>query len=395
VRIAVITQYFPNSAQPWAGHSAYQTLRVLARTHDVQVFYPESRYPAFLTPKSRTYGALDPEYQPAGVKTKYIPYTALPLISRPLNGWLMYRALLPHVRSYSPDIILNYVIYPDGYAAVRIAQKLNVPVVLTAIGSDLNRISDSVCARHTKYALQHASYTTTVSGDLLNTARKLGADPARSSAILNGCDTSIFHPADRQAAREELNVPADAEAVVYVGRLDLRKGLLELVQAVAQLSKARPALHCYLVGDGSDKPALEAAIHEHGAESHIHFVPACLTAGVARWMTAADLVTLPSYNEGCPNVVIEALASGRPVVATRVGGIPELVDDACGRLVPPRDIDALRAALKDVLDTSWHPNTIGARYDKSWQDVSSELEQVLSRTLDDTFRQRGSVPTRS
>ncbi|MBS1815511.1 MAG: glycosyltransferase [Acidobacteria bacterium] len=380
MKIAVITQYFPNSAQQWAGHSAYQTLRLLARKHSVRVFYPESRYPTLLTPKSRTHGRLDPNFQPDGVETTYIPYTALPLISRPLNGWLISQTLLPHVRTYAPDIILNYVVYPDGYAAVRIGQKLNIPVVLTAIGSDLNRISDAMCARHTKYALQHAAYTTTVSNDLLRTAHKLGANFDRSSAILNGCNTSIFHPMDRQIAREQLQVSLDTEVVVYVGRLDIRKGLVELVDSIAQLRDQRPSLHCYLVGDGPDKSLLETAIRTRNIGSQVHFVPACMTSRVAQWMAAADLITLPSYNEGCPNVVIEALSSGRPVVATHVGGIPELVDNACGRLILPRDVKTLQTALNEVLNTAWNAEEIGARFHRSWQDVADELENVLEKT---------------
>src|SRR6185295_8624778 len=102
--------------------------------------------------------------------------------------------------------ILSYVIYPDGYAAVRIGHELGVPVVTTAIGSDLNRISGRLVAHHTRQALREATRTTTVSADLLVTARRLGADPARSTAITNGCDTSVFHPRDRQQARAVLQL---------------------------------------------------------------------------------------------------------------------------------------------------------------------------------------------
>ena len=99
-------------------------------------------------------------------------------------------------------------------------------------------------------------------------------------------------------------------------------------------------------------------------------------------MAAADLVTLPSYREGCPNVVIEALASGRPVVATDVGGIPELMDGASGELVPARDAEALSAALDRVLGQPWDPRAISTRHSRSWSDVSNDVEAILRRTLD-------------
>jgi glycosyltransferase involved in cell wall biosynthesis len=334
-----------------------------------------------LTPKSRTYAGLDPSYRHRGMDTRYIAYRALPVVSRPFNGWVISRKLLAAVKEYAPEVILSYVVYPDGYAAVRIGKQLGVPVVLTAIGSDLNRISDRLTARHTRYALRHATWTTTVSGDLLKTARRMGANPLHSTAILNGCDTSIFHPRDRQQARETLQVPSDAEVIVYVGRMDVRKGLAELIAAAASLRDQRPRLRCYLVGEGADKPALMELVNKHQAQQEVFFVASCPTERVAQWMAAADLVTLPSYKEGCPNVVIEALASGRPVVATSVGGIPELMDDRSGRLIPPQDVDSLAAALNEVLGGRWDPSELARHHARSWADAAKELDSVMEQAV--------------
>jgi glycosyltransferase involved in cell wall biosynthesis len=95
-------------------------------------------------------------------------------------------------------------------------------------------------------------------------------------------------------------------------------------------------------------------------------------------MAAANLVTLPSYMEGCPNVVLEALACGRPVVATHVGGIPEIMNGECGRLVPPRDPAALAQALASVLDSSWDASAISARGSRSWNAVAGELLEIFA-----------------
>lgn len=381
MKIAVLTQYWPSSVQPWAGHSAYQTVRVLAQRHDVRVFYPESRYPRLLTPRSRTHAALNADWQPAGVATEYIPYPTLPWIGRPLNGWMIARHLRERVRAWKPDVVLSYVVYPDGYAAVRVAQHIGAPSVLVAIGSDLNRIPGRLVERHTRRALLEATVTTTVSGDLARTAVRLGAPGNRTVPILNGCDTGVFHPRPREAAREALNIAQDEKVVVYVGRLDLRKGLAELVEATARLRQTRPEAHTYLVGEGPDRPALESLVARHSVSQGVHFIPATRTEGVAQWMAAADLVTLPSYKEGCPNVVIEALASGRPVVATNVGGIPELMDDGSGRLIPPQDPLALASALEQVLYTEWDAAALASRHSRSWVDVAADLESVLVRAI--------------
>ena len=378
LRIAVLTQYFPTSAQPWAGHSAYQTLRPLSQLCDLHVFYPEARYPTWLTPAGARRPALDRSWSPPDVPATYLPYPLLPVISRPFNGWLMSRRLLPPVRAFAPDLILNYVVYPDGFAALRIARALKVPLVLTAIGSDLNRMSDRFVAALTRFTLRHADRTTTVSGDLRRTAIRLGAPAERTQAILNGCDTSVFHPRNREQARQALSLDPSAEIIVYVGRLDVRKGLVELIEAMAQLRQTRPAARCYLIGDGPDKPILLSAIARHNLAAQVTLVPSCPTEGVARWMAAADLVTLPSYREGCPNVVLEALAAGRPVVATNVGGIPELMDETCGRLIPDHDAPALAHALDEVLTQSWSAEAISSRHSRSWHNVAQDLHQLLT-----------------
>ena len=376
LKIAVITKYFPTSEHPWAGHSNYQTLRYLAQWNEVKVFYPEIRYPRWLAPAVGV-NSLDGSYRPGGVEVEYIPFPALPGVSRPLNGWMAARRVLPQVRRFGPDVILNYVIYPDGFAALQVGRALRVPVVVTAIGSDLNRISDPLCRVLTQKTLRESDAVVTVSRDLRKTAISLGARVERSHAILNGCDTSIFYSMDKSEARSGLGIDAAEEVVVYVGRIDFKKGLRELVEAVVSLHGRRPRLRCYLVGDGSDETALRELIAKNDSNGYVQIVPPCNTEGVALWMAAADVVTLPSYNEGCPNVVIEALAAGRPVVASDVGGIPELMDETSGRMVPAKDTRALAMALDEALAMDWPADEIARRHQRGWAEVAADVQGVL------------------
>ena len=105
----------------------------------------------------------------------------------------------------------------------------------------------------------------------------------------------------------------------------------------------------------------------------------CDAAGIAQWMRAADVFCLPSYSEGCPNVVVEALACGRPLVATNVGGIPELVNDASGLLTPPRDAAALRESLDRALSRPWDSAEIARASTRSWDSVAAETLAVCRR----------------
>lgn len=377
MRIAVVTRYFPSSAEPWQGRSAYQTLRVIARQADVQVFFPNAAYPAWLKPRSRSYDKLDASFSPPDVMASYHDYPALPLISRPMNGWMAARVLLPYVRDFAPDLILSCFLYPDGYAALKIGKALSVPVVAMSIGSDINRIGDPISALLTRTVLREADSVVTVSGDLRTKAVDMGAPAEKTRAIVNGCDLSVFHVKDRLEARQRLRIDPELEAVVYIGRMDVKKGLRELVEAAAALHAERPNLHVYMVGEGPDRPLIDSAIQARNAASYLHALPGCAADEVAVWMAAADLVTLPSYMEGCPNVVLEALACGRPVVATNVGGIPEIMSSECGRLVPPRDPAALAQALASVLDATWDETEISAHGSRSWSTVAAELLEVF------------------
>ena len=377
MKIAVISRYFPSAAEPWQGRSAYQTLRVLARETDLRVFFPNATYPSLLKPRSRIYNKLDASYRPPDVEVNYYNYPALPLVSRPLNGWMVTRLLMPHIRSFAPDLIFSIFLYPDGYAALKIGSALRVPVVAMSIGSDINSIGDSFSAAHTRTVIRGVDALVTVSEDLRRKAITMGAAPERAYAVINGCDLSVFHVRNRLEARQALQIDPAWEAVVYIGRKDVKKGLRELVEAASMLHAQRPNLHVYLVGEGPDRSILDALISAKNATGYIHSLPACSFDDVSIWMAAADLVTLPSYMEGCPNVVLEALACGRPVVATNVGGIPEIMSNECGCLVPPREPVQLAQALASVLDREWDAETISAHWSRSWSTVASELHGIF------------------
>ncbi len=343
----------------------------------MRVFYPNAKYPSWLKPRSRSYDKLDAAYSPPDVRASYYNFPALPLVSRPLNGWMAARALLPHIRNFAPDLLFSFFLYPDGYAALKIGKALNVPMVAMGIGSDINRIGDPISARHTRRVLHEADFLVTVSEDLRRKALAMGAPPERTRTTVNGCDLSVFHVRNRLAARQELGVDPAAEAVVYIGRMDVKKGLRELVEAAVALHLKRPELRVYLIGEGPDKALIQRMIDANHAADYIRALPSCAFDQVAVWMAAADLVTLPSYMEGCPNVILEALACGRPVVATNVGGIPEIMSDECGQLVPPRDLSALAQAIAAVLDRTWDAAALSAHRSRSWHDVATELLEIF------------------
>lgn len=170
---------------------------------------------------------------------------------------------------------------------------------------------------------------------------------------------------------------AAAPCIVYLGRIDLKKGLSELVEAGASVRKLHPNLQIYLVGSGPDRNLIAKKIDMFDSMDYIHLQGACAPDEVPVWMAAADVVTLPSYMEGCPNVVLEALACGRPVVATAVGGIPEILNEDSGCLAAARDAGTLAQALATVLQRKIDPVTISAKNSRSWDTLASECLQLF------------------
>jgi glycosyltransferase involved in cell wall biosynthesis len=164
--------------------------------------------------------------------------------------------------------------------------------------------------------------------------------------------------------------------VLYCGRIERAKGVFELIEAFALVRRHQPDISLVLLGEGTARREAEALARPLG--DGVRFLGARPLAEVPTWIAASSLVTLPSHNEGSPNVVREALACGRPVVATSVGGIPELLDSPrLGELVPARDVSALARAILDVASRPFDAQTIAASSGGSWDDSAAALLSVL------------------
>lgn len=382
LRIALVTPMLPVAHDPTRGRYIHETARALGRLAQVKVFFQAVSYPGpGLRPRSYLYGEQDTRYRLDGIDVEAFSYPGLPVVTRGLNAWLAARALAPRVRRFGPDVMLGYWVHPDGAAALRVARRFGLPCLVGALGSDIH-VRKGVNALLTRRTIHRADALIAVSEAMRECAiHHFGAVPARVHTVLNGFDTSVFHPMEQAPLRGELGVPAAASLLVYVGRFVESKGLAELLAAFARLAARRPALHLALVGEGVMKARLGALVAASGAAGRVLMPGGLAPPQVARWINAADLLVLPSWSEGCPNAVIEALACGRPVVATDVGGTRELVKPYNGLLVPPRDVPALQAAIDSALSRRWDHAAIAARMRRSWDDVARETLDICRQVM--------------
>jgi teichuronic acid biosynthesis glycosyltransferase TuaC len=375
LKVTVVTPIFPIPAQPYRGHSEYEIVLALSKRADVSVICPFPRYPKWFQP---TYDHRHPDlsYSPPGVTTRYFEYPALPGLTRCINGLVCAKYLEAYFRERPPDVACNFWLYPEGYATVVAARRLGIPAVVGSIGSDLNRFADPVSRWLTRIAMKRATFVVTKSEHLRERAMRMGINAAKVQTIRNGCNPSVFHLGDRSAARAQLAVDNGAELVLFVGRLDTAKGIEELLKAFASLASRRPKLQLAYVGDGPGSARLRNKAKHLGLEGRVILNGPCSSQKVAQWLAAANVLALPSYSEGYPNVVIEALSCGRPVIATNVGGILELVNEDSGILIAPRDSRALAGAIEKAMQRRWDEHSISEQFRRGWDEAADELLHI-------------------
>jgi glycosyltransferase involved in cell wall biosynthesis len=389
-RIALVTPILPFPGDPTRGRFIYETAKGLAALADVRVFFQQARYPRIpgLTPRSQIYGSVGSDYRIEGLAAEAYEFPAIPGLTRGINGWIASRSLLPRARAFGPDLMLAYWVYPDGFAALQVARALRIPCVVGALGTDIH-VRSGVNIRMTRKTIAGVDALLTVSEDMRRqTIAQFGAQPERVHTVINGINTAIFYPASQNEARVALNIPLDQELILYVGRLVATKGLGELVEAVKSLVPSRPKLRLVLVGDGVMRTQLLELIAASGLTDRVILPGGLPPERVATWINASNLLTLPSWSEGYPNVVVEAVACGRPVVATDVGGTREIVNASNGILIAPRNAQLLASALEQTLDAHWDHAAIAAAMRRTWADVARDTLAVCEQVLAQENRAR-------
>lgn len=382
-RIAVVTPILPVPQDMTRGRFIYETTRALSRIADVKVFLTQAQYPraSWLKPGLHPATVAQAGHSLPGIDVETVNYPALPLVSRVSNGWVAGQRLLKPIRQFAPDIVIGYWVYPEGAGAVHAARQLGLPAVLGALGTDIND-RHGLNARLTRRALHAADRIIFVSQDMRRRAiEEYGVKPDRCATVVNGINTSVFYPQDSAACRAELGVPGDARLMVYVGRLIEAKGLRELIEATDALRQTKPSTKLVIIGEGAFKDQLKQMIQQRNLTAHVQLTGGLLPGEIAKWLNAANLLTLPSWTEGYPNVLVEALACGCPVVATQVGGIPEIVHEDCGLLCPPKQAQVLQLALDKALDRSWDRPAIAHRMGRTWDDVAGETLGICVATM--------------
>jgi teichuronic acid biosynthesis glycosyltransferase TuaC len=357
LRILFLSGLYSTPRAPWMGVGNARILHEMRQHATIKVVAPIPHQfpPIRLTARARELGELpvmdtdDDGSTLHHLRRLHVP--RLHSLQAALYATSVAVPLRRIVRQFRPDVLLSAWAYPDGTAAVALGKWLELPTVVRTMGSDINDFAQKPRRRpQIRWAMRHADCVIAVSEALGAELEKLGVSPGRIAVIPTGVDLAKFHPVARADVRRELELP-EGPLILVPSRLSREKGIHFFLEALARLD---PNTHGVLVGDGQEEDPLRAQAAQLGIAARVHFAGFQPEARMKLYYSAADLTCLPSTEEGWPDVLMESLACGCPVVASRVGGVPEIVRlTGDGATVPPADPPALAAALAASLARAW------------------------------------------
>jgi glycosyltransferase involved in cell wall biosynthesis len=354
LKILTFSLLYPNQYEPRHGIFVEQRLRKLVESGEVtaRVVAPVPWFPFKAAAFGRygRYAAVPRSEVRHDIPVLHPRFPSIPKVGMSFTPKLLARAMhsVLHdiiARGYDFDVIDAHYFYPDGVAAVMLGRHFDRPVVITARGTDINLIPDNPFARRMiLWAARRAAGLITVSSALKDRLAALGVDPSRINVLRNGVDFSVFRPGDRAALRQKLGLTGPT--LLSVGNLVPEKGHSLAIQALPLL----PDHTLLLIGSGGSEEALRNLARQTGVADRVRFIGIVPHEALSDFYTAADIFVLASLREGWPNVLLESMACGTPVVSARVGGTPEIVaDPVAGELFGERSPGALAAAVRAAI----------------------------------------------
>lgn len=280
------------------------------------------------------------------------------------------------------DLIHAHFTWSAGYVGARLKEECGIPFVVTGHGYDVYSLpfKDNEWREKIEYVLNTADHVVTVSQSNLACIQKLDVSTP-VTVIPNGFRSERFYPRDSSECRKALNLPLDKKIILTVGNLEPVKGQTHLIEAVQRVIRERKDILCVIVGAGKLRTTLKRQIRSLGLEDYVVLAGGKPHDEIATWMNACDLFVLPSLRESFGVVQIEAMACGKPVVATRNGGSEEvIISKEYGLLVDPANPEDLAEKIQIALEREWDRKAILRYIERfTWENIGKEIVDVYSR----------------
>ncbi len=407
VSVLMISLNYPRPSNPSFGawfqnqigaYTAYSNIFLLVPVHVTPSISIMMQSPGLSSKIKSLKNQLMNSFQPfpsfwTPVAGKYVRFASIPPKQLfPYSGGMVLACRLFFFMAMNNrfDVIHGQSIFPEGLSAVLLGKLFDKPSVVTSIGSDIHGIEKgSITYQSTLFVLNNATLITTVSKDLKHRIMAMGIADSKIVVVPNGIDPDFQKKGNAMDIRQRMNIPVQAKVFGFVGRLIPVKDPLSLMAAFGRLMKAAGNVYLVFVGDGELKGKLVQEAKRQGISSHVRFSEGMVAPQeIPSYMQSFDYLCVSSTGEGWPNVIFEAMVCGKPVIGTRVGGIPEaIIGNDYGLLVPPQDPDAMMGAMQQALNTHWNRNKI-ASYAKqnSWNKVGEKYHKIYSQLCSERNR---------
>lgn len=382
-KIQLITSFFESPFYPDRAPYNEQLFLKLAPYYDITIVRPiawtENR--AFRNaPRYKNY------YQKnwSGIQVFYPTFWYIPKIFIRLRAWCYRMSISKTLKliNQTPDIYYTTWAYPDAYATMCIARKKGCPYILRVHGSDINVLGEMLTIKkRVKEVIENAALVIAPSQALKIRMVELGIDTSRVKVVYSGVDENKFAPEDPIECCSTLKILSDGvPKLLYIGNLKRSKGVIDLVLAASKLVQSGKNFKLFVIGVGADRAKLKQVITDNNLQSYVQLVGKVPHDRLGKWINACDVLCLPSYGEGMPNVILEGLACRTKIVATRVGGIPEAIVEHQQSLVEPGDINALSEALsRSLFDDRF--TTTSAIQIKSYTQIANEIKEYIEALI--------------
>jgi len=386
---------FPNARMPVHAQFVKQRLDALSKLADLTVISPIPWFPGeTLIARYRNRHAIPLESAANAYPTYFPKFFSIPALFKPLEGltmaWRIARFLVGRGQWKRFDIIDCHLGFPEGFAGAWLKFFMRRPLTVTLRGHDINDLYRyPVRKKQVVFGLKRADRYFGVSQALVDGAIRLGAPSATGFRSSNGVNAERFRPLPKPEARRLLQLPGQGPLMMSVCHLNARKGVDILIRALAILrAGGMPDLHYLIVGKGGEEGDEEANLRrladDLGVADGITWAGAVLNEDLYRYYSAADFSCLASAKEGWPNVILESLACGTPVVATATWGVPEILcRPDLGVLVQERNAESFAQAILEARDYPWKSGDLVAyAAEHSWDKVASGLMRHFQSILD-------------
>lgn len=368
IKLLIMTHTFPTKYNPIAAVFLLNQLKELKKYCDIRIIFPYGYVPQIkiFNPYYR-FSKIPSEEKVEGIAVYHPKYLMIPRMmfgTRFLNLYLSIESIFSYLSSrkiadkiveeWNPDILHMHGSLSEGWLAKRLKRKYKKPLLITVYGEDITRLSkEMLSSQITRSNLNEADAIICQSRFLRREIEGIGVKNKKFFIIPMGAEFGIFKPKDKHKARKLLNLPKGKKIILFVGHLVPRKGVEYLIRAMKIALGKDNNIFCCIVGTDHMKGYLQSLASELGLDKSIVFTGQKIHEEIAHYMSACDILVLPSLNEGLPVVLCEALACGKPVVATKVAGTPELVNNNVGYLVKPKDGRDLAEKIGLALERKW------------------------------------------